>query len=69
MQGRFWWARPEQIIDKFGRYHAAFGHELSGISTENPGLAEGSQSRIGRAFRRRRHAGAPVRLSEQGVGA
>ncbi len=30
---------PEQIIDKFGRYHAAFGHELSGISTENPGLA------------------------------
>ncbi len=31
---------PEPIIDKFGRYHAAFGHELSGISTENPGLAE-----------------------------
>ena len=31
---------PEQIIDKFGRYQAAFGHELSGIATEVPGLPD-----------------------------
>lgn len=29
---------PEQVVDKFGRYQAAFGHELSGIATEIPGL-------------------------------
>lgn len=29
---------PEQVTDKFGRYQAAFGHELSGIATEIPGL-------------------------------
>ena len=31
---------PEQVIDKFGRYQAAFGHELSGVSLEMPGLPE-----------------------------
>jgi alkanesulfonate monooxygenase SsuD/methylene tetrahydromethanopterin reductase-like flavin-dependent oxidoreductase (luciferase family) len=31
---------PEQVIDKFGRYQAAFGHELSGVSLEVPGLPE-----------------------------
>ena len=31
---------PEQVIDKFGRYQAAFGHELSGISLEVAGLPE-----------------------------
>jgi alkanesulfonate monooxygenase SsuD/methylene tetrahydromethanopterin reductase-like flavin-dependent oxidoreductase (luciferase family) len=31
---------PEQIIDKFGRYQAAFGHELSGIATGVPGLPD-----------------------------
>jgi alkanesulfonate monooxygenase SsuD/methylene tetrahydromethanopterin reductase-like flavin-dependent oxidoreductase (luciferase family) len=31
---------PEQIIDKFGRYQSAFGHELSGIATEVPGLPD-----------------------------
>ena len=31
---------PEQIIDNFGRYQAAFGHELSGIATEVPGLPD-----------------------------
>jgi len=31
---------PEQVIDKFGRYQAAFGHELSGVSLEVPGLSE-----------------------------
>jgi alkanesulfonate monooxygenase SsuD/methylene tetrahydromethanopterin reductase-like flavin-dependent oxidoreductase (luciferase family) len=31
---------PEQIIDKFGRYQAALGHELSGIATEVPGLPD-----------------------------
>lgn len=30
----------EQVIDKFGRYAQRFGHELSGISLEVPGLAE-----------------------------
>ena len=30
---------PEEVIDKFGRYHKAFGHELSGIATEMSGLA------------------------------
>jgi alkanesulfonate monooxygenase SsuD/methylene tetrahydromethanopterin reductase-like flavin-dependent oxidoreductase (luciferase family) len=30
---------PEEVIDKFDRYHKAFGHELSGIATEIPGLA------------------------------
>lgn len=29
----------QEVIDKFGRYHAAFGHELSGITLEVPGLA------------------------------
>ncbi|MET9273993.1 hypothetical protein [Kribbella sp. NPDC003557] len=29
---------PEQVIDKFGRYQEAFGHELSGISVAVPGL-------------------------------
>lgn len=28
----------EQVIDKFGRYQEAFGHELSGIPLEIPGL-------------------------------
>ncbi|MFF0265111.1 LLM class flavin-dependent oxidoreductase [Kribbella sp. NPDC004536] len=31
---------PEQVIDKFGRYHEAFRHELSGISLEVAGLPE-----------------------------
>ncbi len=31
---------PEEVVDKIGRYHDAFGHELSGISLEVPGLAE-----------------------------
>ena len=31
---------PEQVIDKFGRYQEAFGHELSGVSLEVPGLPE-----------------------------
>jgi alkanesulfonate monooxygenase SsuD/methylene tetrahydromethanopterin reductase-like flavin-dependent oxidoreductase (luciferase family) len=31
---------PEQVVDKIGRYHEAFGHELSGISLDVPGLAE-----------------------------
>ncbi|WP_405069350.1 hypothetical protein OG558_06300 [Kribbella sp. NBC_01510] len=30
----------QQVIDKFGRYQAAFGHELSGISLEVAGLPE-----------------------------
>jgi alkanesulfonate monooxygenase SsuD/methylene tetrahydromethanopterin reductase-like flavin-dependent oxidoreductase (luciferase family) len=29
----------EEVIDKFGRYHDAFGHELSGVSLEVPGIA------------------------------
>lgn len=29
---------PEEVIDKFGRYHKAFGHELSGVATEIAGL-------------------------------
>jgi len=29
---------PEQVIDKFGRYQEAFGHELSGVALEVPGL-------------------------------
>ena len=33
----------EQVIDKFGRYHEAFGHELSGIALETPGLQEVEQ--------------------------
>lgn len=31
---------PEQVIDKFGRYQEAFGHELSGVSLEVAGLPE-----------------------------
>jgi alkanesulfonate monooxygenase SsuD/methylene tetrahydromethanopterin reductase-like flavin-dependent oxidoreductase (luciferase family) len=31
---------PDQIIDKFGRYQSAFGHELSGVATESTGLPE-----------------------------
>jgi alkanesulfonate monooxygenase SsuD/methylene tetrahydromethanopterin reductase-like flavin-dependent oxidoreductase (luciferase family) len=31
---------PEQVVDKIGRYHEAFGHELSGISIDVPGLPE-----------------------------
>jgi alkanesulfonate monooxygenase SsuD/methylene tetrahydromethanopterin reductase-like flavin-dependent oxidoreductase (luciferase family) len=31
---------PQQVIDKIGRYHAAFGHEVSGISLDVPGLPE-----------------------------
>ena len=30
----------QQVIDKFGRYQAAFGHELSGISLEVAGLPD-----------------------------
>ena len=37
-QGSVLVGSPEQIIDKFGRYQAAFGHELSGIAIENAGL-------------------------------
>ncbi|AKU15981.1 LLM class flavin-dependent oxidoreductase [Luteipulveratus mongoliensis] len=29
---------PEQVLDKLGRYHEAFGHELTGIPLEVPGL-------------------------------
>jgi hypothetical protein len=32
---------PEQLIDKLSRYQNAFGHELSGIATEIPGLDVG----------------------------
>lgn len=28
------------MIDKFGRYQEAFGHELSGVSLEVPGLPD-----------------------------
>lgn len=31
---------PEEVIDKIGRYHDAFGHELSGISLDVPGLPD-----------------------------
>jgi len=37
-QGSVLVGSPEQIIDKFGRYQAAFGHELSGVAIENAGL-------------------------------
>ncbi|KNX37965.1 LLM class flavin-dependent oxidoreductase [Luteipulveratus halotolerans] len=30
----------EQVIDKLGRYHEAFGHELTGIPLEVPGLPD-----------------------------
>ncbi len=30
----------EEVIDKLGRYHRAFGHELTGITLEVPGLPE-----------------------------
>jgi hypothetical protein len=33
----------EQVIDKFGRYHEAFGHELSGIALGTPGFPEVEQ--------------------------
>ena len=39
-QGSVLVGSPEQVIDKFGRYHAAFGHELSGIAIENAGLPQ-----------------------------
>ncbi|MGC4937845.1 LLM class flavin-dependent oxidoreductase [Kribbella sp. DT2] len=31
---------PEEVIDKLGRYQEAFGHELSGVSLEVPGLPD-----------------------------
>jgi alkanesulfonate monooxygenase SsuD/methylene tetrahydromethanopterin reductase-like flavin-dependent oxidoreductase (luciferase family) len=39
-QGSVLVGSPEQVIDKFGRYQEAFGHELSGVSLEIPGLPE-----------------------------
>jgi len=39
-QGSVLVGSPEQVIDKFGRYQEAFGHELSGVSLETPGLPE-----------------------------
>jgi len=39
-QGSVLVGSPEQVIDKFGRYQEAFGHELSGVSLEVPGLPE-----------------------------
>ena len=41
---------PEQVIDKFGRYQAAFGHELSGISLEVAGLPEDENRASAEAF-------------------
>ena len=41
---------PEQVVDKIGRYHEAFGHELSGISLDVPGLAESVTRRSGERF-------------------
>jgi alkanesulfonate monooxygenase SsuD/methylene tetrahydromethanopterin reductase-like flavin-dependent oxidoreductase (luciferase family) len=37
-QGSVLVGSTEQVIDKFGRYQAAFGHELSGIAIESAGL-------------------------------
>lgn len=31
---------PEQVVDKLGRYHEAFGHELTGVPLDLPGLPE-----------------------------
>jgi len=42
-QGSLLVGSVEQVIDKFGRYHEAFGHELSGIALETPGLPEAEQ--------------------------
>jgi alkanesulfonate monooxygenase SsuD/methylene tetrahydromethanopterin reductase-like flavin-dependent oxidoreductase (luciferase family) len=39
-QGSVLVGSPEQVIDKFGRYQEAFGHELSGVSLELAGLPE-----------------------------
>ena len=31
---------PAEVVDKIGRYREAFGHELSGVSLDVPGLPE-----------------------------
>jgi alkanesulfonate monooxygenase SsuD/methylene tetrahydromethanopterin reductase-like flavin-dependent oxidoreductase (luciferase family) len=49
-QGSLLVGSVEQVIDKFGRYHEAFGHELSGIALETPGLPEFDQKTSVEAF-------------------